>query len=66
MNQIYGGGLALVFLIGIGLFNIILGILWIRKRNRSKVWGAVRLILGVLLIIVPPALYFTLRKLGQI
>lgn len=49
MNQNLGTSLAFLFLIGIGLFSLALGISNVRKRNRSRIAGWLRILLALIL-----------------
>jgi peptidoglycan biosynthesis protein MviN/MurJ (putative lipid II flippase) len=57
VNQALATALTFLFLVGIGLFNLALGISHLRKRNRSHFWGWGRVLLSLALLGV--ALWFS-------
>lgn len=65
VNKLYGALLALIFLFGIGGFNIARGIQNISKKRKSTRWGIFRIVIGIPLIILPFLLYFYLKFAGQ-
>ena len=50
MNQTLGMSLATIFLIGVGIFNVSLGISYVSKRNRNHFIGWLRVLLGAALL----------------
>ncbi|HMQ10855.1 MAG TPA: hypothetical protein PKC21_00905 [Oligoflexia bacterium] len=66
MNKTYGVLLALVFLFGIGAFNIGRGIQSIRRKRKSTLWGILRVIFGIPIVLLPFVLLFYLTTSGQI
>lgn len=66
MNKTYGVLLALVFLFGIGAFNIGRGIQNIRRKRKSTIWGIIRIIFGLPIVLLPFVLLFYLTNSGQI
>jgi hypothetical protein len=52
VNQLLSVVLAFAFLLGIGIFNLAAGIGNLRKRNRSKWVGILRLLLALVLFLL--------------
>ncbi|HLG19978.1 MAG TPA: hypothetical protein VI895_09235 [Bdellovibrionota bacterium] len=60
MNHSFAQILVYTFFIAIGLFNLAKGLASLRSRTESKIFARLRLVLGSLLLIVPPLLFFFL------
>ena len=66
MNKIYGILLAMIFLFGIGAFNIAQGIQGIKKRRKNTIVGIFRIVIGIPTVIIPFVILFYLKKIGQL
>ncbi|MFH1263380.1 MAG: hypothetical protein V1495_08085 [Pseudomonadota bacterium] len=62
MNQALGTMFAMTALLSIGLFNLVLGISNVRKRNRSRFWGWTRIVLGSILLLVAAWFYLNISR----
>jgi hypothetical protein len=49
VNQTLGTALAFAFLVGVGIFSLVLGVSDLRKGSRGTSWGWLRILLALLL-----------------
>ena len=64
MNKFYGALLALIFLFGIGAFNVAMGVTKLKKKKVKKWICWFRIALGVPMIISPFIIYYYFRSQG--
>lgn len=64
MNPAIARILALAFFVAVGTYQLVRGIVNIRSRRESSIWGWLRVVFGSLLLLIPLPLYFFILRSG--